>query len=158
VHGIIDQVELIMEMRGIMMKNEITALNCHSGEKGFTLLEIMVVLVIIGVLAALVAPRFLERADEAKVDACKVQMKNIGQALKLYRLQHGKYPASGGLQALATAGKDGKRYMDAVPKDPWGNDYVYLSPGVHGDFDILSYGADGKPGGSGFDADIGNWQ
>jgi len=141
-----------------MKKNNQSVLNCRGDEKGFTLLEIMVVLVIIGVLAALVAPRFLERADEAKVDTCKVQMKNIGQALKLYRLQHGKYPASGDLQVLATAGKDGKRYMDALPKDPWGNDFIYLSPGVHGDFDILSYGADGQPGGSGFDADIGNWQ
>ncbi|MFQ5345722.1 MAG: type II secretion system major pseudopilin GspG [Mariprofundus sp.] len=140
-----------------MDKNSYRLKDRHS-EKGFTLLEIMVVLVIIGVLAALVAPRFLERADEAKVDACKVQMKNIAQALKLYRLQHGKYPASGNLHILATADKDGKRYMDEVPKDPWGNDYIYLSPGVHGDFDILSYGADGKPGGSGFDADIGNWQ
>ncbi len=128
-------------------------------EAGFTLLEIMVVLVIIGVLAALVAPRFLERADDAKVQAARVQMTNIGQALKLYRLQHGKYPdSSQGLQVLATPGADGKRYMDAVPKDPWGNAYIYLAPGVHGDFDILSYGADGKAGGSGIDADIGNWQ
>jgi len=125
-------------------------------QEGFTLLEIMVVLVIIGVLAALVAPRFLERADEAKVEATKVQMKNIGQALKLYRLQHGKYPNSGdGLQVLTSGSK---RYLDAIPKDPWGNDYVYLSPGVHGDFDILSYGIDGQAGGSGMDADIGNWQ
>ncbi|MDQ6998535.1 MAG: type II secretion system major pseudopilin GspG [Mariprofundus sp.] len=125
-------------------------------QEGFTLLEIMVVLVIIGVLAALVAPRFLERADEAKVEATKVQMKNIGQALKLYRLQHGKYPNSGDGLNVLTSGS--KRYLDTIPKDPWGNDYVYLSPGVHGDFDILSYGVDGQAGGSGMDADIGNWQ
>ena len=128
-------------------------------EQGFSLLEIMVVLIIIGVMASIVAPRFIERADEAKVDSTKVQMTNIKQALKLYRLQHGRYPSSSeGLKALVSAGKDGKRYIDVLPKDAWGGDFVYLSPGVHGDVDILSYGADGKSGGAGFDADIGNWK
>ena len=138
----------------------IQEMNMNKGEqeKGFTLLEIMVVLVIIGVLAAMVAPRFIERADEAKVEATRAQMQNIGQAMKLYRLQNGHYPSSSeGIQALVTAGKNGKRYLDSLPKGAWGNAFVYLAPGVHGDFDILSYGADAKAGGSGFDADIGNW-
>jgi len=130
-----------------------------SGQAGFTLLEIMVVLVIIGVMAAIVAPRFIERADEAKVTATHAQMSNIAQSLKLYRLHRSHYPStSEGLNTLVQAGSDGKRYMDSLPKDAWGNDFVYLSPGVHGDFDILSYGADGRPGGTGFDADIGNWE
>jgi len=127
-------------------------------QQGFTLLEIMVVLVIIGVLAALIAPRFVERADEAKVQATKVQMSNIAQALKLYRLQHGHYPSSAeGLNVLVQKDAQGKQYMDALPKDAWGRPFVYLQPGVHGDFDLMSYGADGAPGGSGPDADIGNW-
>jgi len=133
--------------------------NYQNKERGFSLLEIMVVLIIIGVMASIVAPRFIERADEAKVDSTKVQMKNIEQALKLYRLQHGKYPSSSeGLKVLVSTDKGGKSYLDDLPKDAWGFEFVYLSPGVHGDVDILSYGADGKPGGVDFDADIGNWE
>jgi len=129
-----------------------------NNERGFTLLEIMVVLVIIGVLAAIVAPRFIDRADEAKVQATRTQITSIAQALKLYRLHNSRYPSSSeGLQALTAAGKEGRRYIDTVPKDAWGNKFIYLSPGVHGDFDIMSYGGDGRSGGSGFDADIGNW-
>ncbi len=129
-----------------------------NNERGFTLLEIMVVLVIIGVLAAIVAPRFIDRADEAKVQATRTQITSIAQALKLYRLHNSRYPTSSeGLQALTSAGKEGRRYIDTVPKDAWGNKFIYLSPGVHGDFDIMSYGGDGRSGGSGFDADIGNW-
>ena len=128
-------------------------------QAGFTLLEIMVVLVIIGVLAAIVAPRFIERADEAKVEATRVQMQNIAQALKLYRLQHSRYPnSSEGLNALVQPTQGGKKYLDKVPKDAWGNDIAYLAPGVHGDFDLVSYGGDGRPGGSDYNADIGNWE
>jgi general secretion pathway protein G len=127
-------------------------------ERGFSLLEIMVVLMIIGILAAMVAPTFIEQADEAKVESTRVQMKTIGSALKLYRLQNGKYPTSGeGLNALVQ-GVNGKTYLETMPKDAWGNPFIYLAPGVHGDYDILSHGADGKAGGSGFDADIGNWE
>jgi len=128
-------------------------------QQGFSLLEIMVVLVIIGTLVAIVAPRFIERADESKVEATRVQIESIAQALKLYRLHNSRYPTSAeGINALVQADKSGKRYIDRVPKDAWGGDFVYLSPGVHGEFDVLSYGADGKTGGTGFDADIGNWE
>jgi len=146
----------LLEQEYVLAQKKVKAQ--QQNERGFTLLEIMVVLVIIGVLAAMVAPRFIERADEAKVDSTKAQMQSIGQAMKLYRLQNGNYPSSSeGIQALVTSGKSGKRYLDNLPKDAWGNAFIYLSPGVHGDFDILSYGADAKQGGSGFDTDIGNW-
>lgn len=131
----------------------------RSRQAGFTLLEIMVVLAIIGVLAAIVAPRMMERADEAKVQATRAQLVDIEQALKLYRLQHHRYPTTNeGLKALVQPDANGKRYLDKMPKDAWGGDILYLCPGVHGEFDLLSYGADGRPGGSGDNADIGNWQ
>lgn len=128
-------------------------------QRGFTLIEIMVVVIIIGALAALVAPRFMDSADEAKVEATRAQITNISQALKLFRLKNNRYPSSSeGLQLLVSGDSGGKRYLDSLPTDAWGYDFVYVSPGVHGDFDIISYGADGKAGGSGFDADIGNWK
>lgn len=131
----------------------------NRSEKGFTLLEIMIVVTIIGILAAFIAPRFMDQAEDAKIKATKAQMESIAQALKLYRLQQSRYPTTAeGLNALVQPSKDGKHYMDQIPKDAWGGNFVFLSPGVHGDFDLVSYGADGKVGGSGFDADIGNWQ
>lgn len=137
----------------------------HRG--GFTLIEVMVVIVILGILAALVVPRVLSRPDEARAVAAKQDLAVIGQALKLYRLDNQRYPsAEQGLTALITKPevaplppnwKPGG-YLERLPKDPWGNAYVYVNPGLHGEIDLLSYGADGKAGGDGLDADIGSWQ
>ena len=132
---------------------------------GFTLIELMVVLVIIGVLAALIVPNVLERADDARVTAARTDVGNLMQALKLYRLDNQRYPtAEQGLQSLVARPEVGplppnwKRYLDKLPADPWGQPYQYLNPGVHGDIDVFSFGADGQPGGEGLDADIGSWQ
>jgi general secretion pathway protein G len=122
------------------------------------LIEIMVVVVIMGVLAALIVPNVMDRPDQARVIATRQDVGAIMQALKLYRLDHGRYPSTEqGLDALVNVpgGKSG--YMDRVPKDPWGKPYQYLNPGVHGEIDVFSLGADGLPGGEGFDADIGSW-
>jgi general secretion pathway protein G len=134
-------------------------------QAGFTLIELMVVLVIIGVLAALIVPNVLERADEARVTAARTDINNLMQALKLYRLDNQRYPsAEQGLQALIlkpTAPPippNWKPYLDKLPNDPWGNPYQYLNPGVKGEVDVMSFGADGKAGGEGKDADIGSWQ
>ncbi|MDO9600444.1 MAG: type II secretion system major pseudopilin GspG [Azoarcus sp.] len=131
---------------------------------GFTLIELMVVIVILGVLAALVVPRVLSRPDEARAVAARQDIGTLMQALKLYRLDNRRYPsAEQGLQALVQRPASGpaadnwKPYLERLPNDPWGTPYQYLNPGVHGDIDILSLGADGKAGGEGTDADIGSW-
>ena len=133
---------------------------------GFTLIEIMVVVVILGILAALVVPQVMNRPDQAKVTVAKGDIKAISAALDMYKLDNYSYPSTQqGLDALVEKpggnpqpknwNRDG--YLKRVPKDPWGNEYQYLSPGTRGQFDLYSYGADGKQGGSELNADIGNW-
>jgi general secretion pathway protein G len=137
----------------------------RSLQRGFTLIELMVVLLIIGVLAALIVPNVLERADDARVTAAKTDVNNLMQALKLYKLDNQRYPTTEqGLQALLTKPTSGpaplnwKTYLDKLPNDPWGKAYVYLNPGIKGEVDVMSLGADGIAGGEGKDADIGSWQ
>ena len=136
----------------------------HVCAAGFTLIEIMVVVVILGILAVLVVPRVVGRTDEARATAAKQDVAAIMQALRLYRLDNGRYPTSEqGLAALVAmpqgqpAPSNWKQYLDKVPKDPWGNLYQYLNPGVRGEIDVFTLGADGQPGGSGPDGDIGSW-
>jgi general secretion pathway protein G len=132
---------------------------------GFTLIELMVVLVIIGVLAALIVPNVLERADDARVTAARTDVNNLMQALKLYRLDNLRYPTTEqGLQALVTRPATGptptswRPYLDKLPQDPWGRPYQYLNPGLRGEVDVMSLGADAQPGGEGRNADVGSWQ
>lgn len=139
-------------------------LNTRNKEAGFTLIEIMVVIAIIGILATLIVPRIMGRPDEARATAAKHDIGTINQALKLYRLDIGRYPSTEqGLNALVTRPsaepvpqnwKTGG-YLDSLPNDPWGHPYQYANPGTKGEIDIYSYGADKKPGGTGADADIG---
>jgi len=147
---------------------------CHSraravarGACGFTLIEVMVVVVILGILAAVVVPRVMSRPDEARVVKAQQDLRAIGAALDLYKLDNFKYPSTEqGLQALVNkpTGLDpgakwrAEGYLPAMPKDPWGADYKYLQPGQHGAYDLYSLGADGVSGGEGFDADLGNWE
>lgn len=136
------------------------------GARGFTLLEVMVVVVILGILAALVVPNIIGRPDEARVIAAKQDIASLMQALKLYRLDNQRYPSTEqGLQALVTKPttepvpsnwKTGG-YVERLPRDPWGHPYQYLNPGVHGEIDVFSYGGDRAPGGDGNNADIGSW-
>ncbi|MFQ5329162.1 MAG: type II secretion system major pseudopilin GspG [Thermodesulfobacteriota bacterium] len=136
--------------------------------EGFTLIELMVVMVILGILAAIIAPRIIGRTDEAKVTEAKIQIKNFETALKLYKLDGGLYPSTEqGLDALITKpsigvmpkkwSKGGYLEQTKISLDPWGNDYLYISPGLHGDYDIISYGEDGIRGGEEFAKDIENW-
>lgn len=138
---------------------------CRRVQSGFTLIELMVVLLIIGVLAALIVPNVLNRADDARVTAAKTDVHNLMQALKLYKLDNQRYPlAEQGLQALLTKPSTNpvppnwKSYLDLLPNDPWGHAYIYLNPGIKGEVDVMSYGSDGLAGGEGNNADIGSWQ
>ncbi|MCX7793124.1 MAG: type II secretion system major pseudopilin GspG [Thermodesulfovibrionales bacterium] len=136
--------------------------------EGFTLIEVLVVIFILSILAAIVAPKIIGRTDDARIAEAKLQIKNFETALKLFKLDNGFYPSTEqGLEALITKPTTGRippnyregGYLEQkkIPLDPWGNPYIYLSPGIHGDYDIISYGADGKEGGEGKDADITNW-
>ncbi|MGA2554125.1 MAG: type II secretion system major pseudopilin GspG [Smithella sp.] len=138
-------------------------------QAGFTLIELMVVIVILGVLAGLIIPRIMGHPDEARQAKARIQMEALESALKLYKLDNGSYPTTEqGLNALVeapTVGNIPKNWRQGgylekskVPKDPWGNDFIYLSPGNHGDFDLTCLGADGEPGGEGVNKDINNWE
>ena len=134
---------------------------------GFTLIEIMVVIIILGILVGLVVPRLMEKPEKARKVKAQMQIESISAALKEYKLDNGDYPTTEqGLEALVekpSIGKIPKKYpekgyLSKIPKDPWDNDYVYISPGEHGDFDLISYGADGEEGGEGKDADVQSWE
>jgi general secretion pathway protein G len=143
-----------------------TILRQRARQGGFTLIEIMVVVVILGILAAIVVPNIMDAPDKARVTKAKQDLRVLESALELYKLDNFNYPSSQqGLEALvappsgdppAPNWKQGG-YIKALPKDPWGNPYQYLYPGTHGEIDLFSFGADGKPGGDGVSADIGNW-
>ncbi len=139
------------------------------GSRGFTLIELMVVIVILGILAGLIVPRIMGRPEEAKQLKAKIQIESLETTLKLYKLDNGSYPdTQQGLQALIEKPETGtipKKWRQGgylekgrLPKDPWGNQFIYLSPGAHADYDIISYGADGVTGGEGKNTDINSWE
>jgi general secretion pathway protein G len=133
---------------------------------GFTLIEILVVVVILGILAGLIVPRIMDRPDQARVVAAKSDISAIMNALKLYKLDNGSYPGPDqGLAALVQKPSTGVSpgswkpggYLERLPKDPWGSDYQYLNPGLHSEVDVMSFGSDRQAGGDGYAADIGSW-
>lgn len=133
-------------------------------QRGFSLIEIMVVVVILGILASIVVPKIISRPDEARVVKAKQDVLAIQNALDLYKLDNGVYPTTDqGLAALvekpnsSPTPRDWKQYLKSVPKDPWARDYLYLNPGEHGEIDVFTLGAKGQAGGTGIDAEIGNW-
>lgn len=138
----------------------------HPATRGFTLIEIMVVVVILGILAAIVVPKVMDRPDSARITKAKQDIRAMESALNLYKLDNFSHPSTDqGLEALVRkpSGNPEARnwkqggYIDRLPRDPWGNEYQYMNPGVRGEFDLFSLGADGRPGGDGMNADIGNW-
>ena len=143
------------------LKSEINTMNTQ--QKGFTLIELMVVIVILGILAGVVVPRIMDNPDKARVAKAKHDITALGSALDVYRLDNFTYPTTDqGLEALVSQPSEAANwksggYIKKLKKDPWGNDYLYLSPGQHGEIDIYSLGADGAPGGEGVFADIGSW-
>lgn len=148
------------------MKEKKVARGLRKAERGFTLIEIMVVITILAILAVMVVPKLVGRTDEARRVAAKVQMRNVEEALQIYKLDNGDYPSTEqGLDALVQKPSVGQvpknwregGYLPKIPKDPWGNAFVYLSPGTHGDYDLSSLGSDGESGGEGKNADIESW-
>lgn len=146
-----------------------TAKSVATTQEGFTLIELLVVILILGLLAGIVGPRLFGHTDEAKQTKARVQIENFSSAIKMYKIDNGIFPSTEqGLEALVVQPQSGdipKKWKKGgylakkqVPQDPWGHDYVYLSPGVHDDFDITSYGADGVPGGEDFNRDINSWE
>ncbi|MDG6773662.1 type II secretion system major pseudopilin GspG [Thiomicrorhabdus sp. ZW0627] len=152
-------------MENTQTRIEAVKINRRAGKQsGFTLIELMVVVVILAVLAAFVAPKLMDRPDEARIVKAKQDISSISSALKLYKLDNYVYPTTDqGIEALVKQPttepqpKHWKQYLEQMPMDPWGNPYLYLSPGEHGDFDLFTYGADGQDGGEGVNATIGNW-